>query len=235
MKPFLPVVLGLAFLATGARGLAQAVLYYDRTAFLSDTRIIGTANVTFDGYAPGTDLTNQSASGVTFEPNGVSPLLVITGSSGVRFPMAASSGLNVLSPGGNNPGLEDDGLSVTFATPVKAAGLDVVFDVPDGASYVGVSFYDAGGALLGQNTFIPAPNGAPGYQFVGLVLDSPLIKRMVFIEFDGSASDDHVAYDSLVFSAVAIPEPGVAALIAAGLGLLAWQGRRRARSRPGRG
>ena len=112
------------------------------------------------------------------------------------------------------------------ATPVRAAGLDVVFDVPDGASYVGVSFLDAAGNLLGQDTFIPAPNGAPGYQFVGFVASGsgPGIKSIRFDEFDGSANDDNVAYDSLVFTA--IPEPastaGVGGLI--GLcGVVVWR------------
>jgi hypothetical protein len=189
-------------------------LYYDRTSFMNDNRVSGTTTVNFDSQAPGTDLTGQTLSGATFTPNSASPLLVISGSTGVRFPMSPSSGLNLLSPGGSDTSLEDDGLIITFGVPTRAAGIDVVLDVPDGASFVGVSFFDASNALIASNSFIPAPSGAPGYQFVGLVADTAIIKKIVFTEFDGTASDDHVAYDTLTF--MAIPEPSTIALFTLG-------------------
>lgn len=210
---------GLAVLLSLQVSLSAQTLIYDRATFQSDPAASSLASINFDSFLAGTDLTNQTILGATFTAPGASPLLVITGSSGVRYPMSPSSGLNVLSPGGNNPSLEQDDLEITFASPVRAAGLDVVFDVPDGASYVGASFYDLAGNLLAQNTFIPAPNGAPGYQFVGFIASSsgPWIKRIVFNEFDGSANDDNVAYDSLVYTAPAVPEPATYALLPLGL------------------
>jgi hypothetical protein len=120
--------------------------------------------------------------------------------------MSTSTAPNVLSPGGSSTSLENDDLELTFATPVKSAGLDVVFDVPDGQSFLGVTFFDTSNIAIASNSFIPAPIGFPGFQFVGLVTDSPIIKRVVFNDFDPSPNDDHVAYDSVVFSTV-IPEP----------------------------
>jgi hypothetical protein len=210
-------------LNAGATGL-----YYDRAVFLGDPGVGATSAINFDSDATGTDLTGKTVSGVTFQAPGSSPLLVIAGSAGVRNSMSPSSGLNVLSPGGSNTALENDDLELVFAAPVQAAGLDVVYDAPDGASFVGVTFYDATGAVLASNGFLPAPIGAPGYQFVGFVSASANIKRIVFDEFDGSPPDDHVAYDSVVFSP-AVPEPGTYALMFAGLGWVGFIACRRQR------
>lgn len=188
---------------------ADPVFYTSRPSFLADARIGAVANVDFDGFAPGADLTSQSLSGARLTAPGSGPLLVTLGSVGVRSPMSPSSGLNVLSPGGSNPGLEDDDLTITFLSGVNAFGLDVVFDAPDGASFVGVTFRDAAGGVIFQNGFIPAPNGAPGYQFIGLVTDGPAIFSITFDEFDPTAADDNVAYDSLVFT----PTPGATAIL----------------------
>jgi hypothetical protein len=205
---------------------AQALLYYDRPSFMADNRVSGTTTVNFDSQTPGTDLTGQTLSGATFTPNTASPLLVISGATGVRFAMSPSSGLNLLSPGGSDTSLEDDGLIITFGIPTRAAGIDVVFDAPDGLSFVSVNFYDVSNTLIASNSFIPAPSGAPGYQFVGLVADTAIIKRIEFIEFDNTAADDHVGYDTLTF--MAIPEPGTAALLALGaVGVVVFTRRRR--------
>lgn len=232
MIRFTTVAAGLAALGVLAPAGAQS-LYYDRTTFLADSSVGATTGISFDSSAPGTDLSGATISGATFTSPAASPLLVISGATGVRFPMSPSSGLNLLSPGGSNPALEDDGLVITFAVPTNAAGLDVIFDAPDGASYVSVSFYGAGDVLLAQNTFIPAPVGAPGYQFVGLVMTTSQITKIVLSEFDPTSPDDHVGYDSIVFAA-AIPEPGAWALMLAGAPALFWARRRGARSN-GRG
>jgi hypothetical protein len=201
--------------------LSAQTMFYIRNTFLEDPAATAPTTIDFDTISTGTDLNLQTLSGVTFTALGATPLEVITGSSGVRYVMSPSSGLNIVSPGGNNPALEEDDLQITFATPMQAAGLDVVFDEPDGYSYVSVSFYGAAGELLAQNTSIPAPFGAPGYQFVGLVANptGPLITKIVIDEYDGSANDDHIAFDSLVF-ATPIPEPATIALQLLGVALL---------------
>jgi hypothetical protein len=194
-----------------------AALYFDRSAFLSDSKITTTTAIDFDSFVVGTDLTGQTVSGVTFNADAGNFLSVIDASAGIRYPMSASSGTRVLSPGGANPGFESDGLEFIFTDPVTAAGIDVVFDVPDGASYVGVTFYDALNHVLEYNGTIPAPNGLPGYQFVGFVADSATISRVVFSEYDPTAMDDNVAYDSLVFSPAVAPEPSALLLLCCGL------------------
>jgi len=233
-------LLGVAALVALAPRSGTAQTYYtNRAAFLVDPGVTTTTAIDFDGMAPGTDLTNQTVFGVTFGAPGSVPLQVILGSTGVQNPMIPSSGLNVLSPGGSDPALEEDDLTLTFATPVRAAGLDVVFDVPDGSSFTSISFFDTSNTLLFSDSFIPAPNGAPGSQFVGLVSSSANIARIVLDEFDPTANDDNVAYDSIVFSPAAaapggggvIPEPGTVTLLVAGLLPLAGALRRGTRKR----
>jgi hypothetical protein len=214
----------LALLSLPASLPAQALIY-TRSTFMEDPAANTSTVIDFDTIATGTDLALQTMAGATFTALAATPLEVITGSSGVRYTMSPSTGLNVLSPGGNNPSLEDDDLQITFASPMQAAGLDVVLDDPDGYSYVSVSFYGPAGELLAQNTFIPAPFGAPGYQFVGLIANptGPWITKIVIDEYDGSANDDNIAFDSLVF-ATPIPEPATVALQLLGVAALAaWR------------
>lgn len=74
--------------------------------------------------------------------------------------------------------------------------------------------------MIFSNSSIPAPTGAPGFQFVGLVTDSPLISRIVFDEKDSSPSDDNIGYDSIVFSSSAsspVPIPETFWLFSSGL------------------
>jgi MYXO-CTERM domain-containing protein len=209
-------------LASG-QALAGGSLYFDRAQFNADPNTGPTLVEDFDAIPTLTDLTNQTLSGMTLTgANANMPLIVIDGATGVRFPMSPSSGKNVLSPGGSNGGLEEDDLTVTFTAPVQAFGLDVVFDAPDGASFVAVTFRDVTGAVIASNGFIPAPSGAPGYIFVGYSSDSANIASVTFDEFDGSAADDNVAYDTLT---VSVPAPGALALL--GVGGVALGRRRR--------
>lgn len=210
-----------------ASGADAGALYFDRNAFLSDSQITTTTAIDFDTFVTEADLTGQTVSGVTLNASVGNALSVIDAATGVRYPMSASSGSKVLSPGGSNPDFENDGLELLFATPVRAAGIDVVFDVPDGASYVEVYFYNEFGGVLDFNGFIPAPSGSPGYQFVGYVADSDVISRVLFNEFDPTAYDDNVAYDSLVFSPAATPEPSSMLLLGFGLAGIASMNRGR--------
>lgn len=228
--PFRNVSAVLAVACMGAIATpAHAVptFYTARPLFNADGRVTTTSTIDFDGLGAGTDLTGAILSGATFSAPGATPLAVILGATGVRNPMSPSSGTKVLSPGGSSVLAEDDDLLVTFATAVKAAGMDVVFDVPDGASYVGVAFLDSASLAICTSGFIPSPSGAPGYQFIGCVSDSANIKSIAFNEFDPTASDDHVAYDTLTFSPAysapppppppGVPAPATALLLGAGV------------------
>ncbi|HEY3281573.1 MAG TPA: hypothetical protein VGN26_04815, partial [Armatimonadota bacterium] len=73
--------------------------------------------------------------------------------------------------------------------------------------FVSVTFMDKDGHTLASNGFIPSPSGAPGYGFVGCVSTTGNIKKILFNEFDDSAPDDNVAYDSIVFSPGITPVP----------------------------
>ncbi len=201
---------------------AAPVTYTTRSSFLANPSVTSTVNINFDGYSTGTAITNQTISGATFNSPGGIPLQVIAGSTGVRYAMSPSTGANVLSPGGSNTSQQQDDLELVFSNPVKAVGLDVVFDVPDGAAYVAIYFYDASNNLIAQIApHIPAPVGAPGYQFVGLVADSAIIARVLVDEWDDSANDDHVAYDSIVFTSP-VPEPISFSLIFLGCLSILW-------------
>ena len=228
------VACGVTFAATVH---AVPTYYTSRPAFTADGRVTTTTTIDFDGLAAGTDLTGSTLSGVTFTAPGVSPLEVILGTTGVRFAMSPSSGTKVLSPGGSSTLLENDDLWLVFGTAVQAAGMDVVFDAPDGLSFVAVTFLDAASSAICTDGFIPAPSGGPGHQFVGCVSDSANIKWIIFDEFDPTASDDHVAYDTLTFSPAfasppppppsGVPAPATAILLGLGAIGLALARRRR--------
>ena len=186
------------------RTLLAGDFYTERSAFDNDNRVSETRFIDFELYSPGTDLTDASINGVTLRAPGASPLVVIDAEVGVRNPMTATSGTQVLSPGGSLTAQENDDLLIEFDAPVQAAGIDVVFDAPDSASFTGVEFRGPGGEVLFSNSPIPSPTGAPGSQFVGYVADSPIIKSVYIDEFDPSAPDDHVAFDSLIFTEPAL-------------------------------
>ncbi|MCC6969955.1 MAG: hypothetical protein IT434_07000 [Phycisphaerales bacterium] len=200
--------------------LAANTFYTDRSLFNVDARIGSLSEITFDSPdLLGQDLFGETLFGATLtSPN---KLLVINAATGVRFPMSASSGEQILSPGGHDTSIENDDLMITFDTARQSAGLDVVFDVSDGLSYVSVTFYDVTGHAIASSGVIPAPTGAPGYQFVGLVSDGPAIAAIVIDESDGTPNDDHIGYDTITFSK--IPAPGTLAL----LGLAGLVSRRR--------
>ena len=206
---------------------ASAQTYYnDRSAFDADAAVTNPTTIDFDGYAAGTDLTGATIGLATLTGPGGNPLTVIDAATGVRNAMSASSGDKVLSPGASEPDQKEDDLNVTFSQGVQAVGLDVVFDVPDGASFVAFRVYDLNDTQIFADTFIPSPSGAPGYQFVGYVSDSANIGRILIDDFDNSGPDDNIAFDTLTYSPV--PEPATMTLLGFGAAALAARKRRRA-------
>lgn len=183
--------------------------------------------VTFDDVAPGTDLEGSEIAGATFSAGplgGAAPLVVraadtvtpdgFTGT--VAFDPAdntlvATSGDNVLSPGGPtlgpgpDPTVENDDLVVRFDQPVSAVGFDLLFQSLDDYSGVAVLLYDASGSLLYVNSLVPAgtnPAGSPGGPFfVGFVSPSPTIATLVVDETDDNEvwPDANIGFDSFRF------------------------------------
>jgi hypothetical protein len=195
-----------------------------------------------------------SIDGASLESPDGNSLEVLRGLDTVSFPegdtdnrLFPTSSENVLSPGGSlldtTTGSigQRDSLRITFAQPVNAFGLDVLFQSLDGASYFGFEVRDTDGNLLassgpiqiptlgdGQDATSPSPRG--GSVFLGFVSDLPEIARIELIETDDGFSnpDANVGYDSLRF----VPEPSTALLLALGLagtalGRLRSQRRRR--------
>jgi hypothetical protein len=185
----------------------------------------------FDAIAPGANLTGVTfpwlggfftGSNVTFSTPGA-PLLVekaaSTFSTGGFVPPAvpwlhklfATSGANVLSPGGAalvpgpNPFWENDDLVLTFNPPVRAIGMDILYQSLDGQSYVEVYALSSTGAILYHHPMIPIPGlgaGAPGgSSFMGLVCTpgSTPIARLIINEFDDNNGnpDSNVGYDTI--------------------------------------
>ena len=112
-----------------------------------------------------------------------------------------TTGLNVLSPGGTtlgpgpNPAVENDGLSLTFSSPLAAFGFDHLSQSADGFSFTSVQVFDAANNLVFSGG-IPISNvggvvggvrgGAPGgADFWGVVVTgTDRIGRVVITESD---------------------------------------------------
>jgi hypothetical protein len=188
--------------------------------------------VNFDSVAKGTDISGATFGGITFDkgnmPAPSAPLIVIDAADSysdgpfnwfsVANKLIATSGSNVLSPGGVQleagevPELENDDLNMTFADPVNAAGFDLLYQSKDGASYVGITVYDSGDNVLYSNSFIPvgvAPDSAGGPEFVGFVSDSKNIKKIAIDEYDNNSinPDSNIGFDTIRAPREFIPSP----------------------------
>jgi RHS repeat-associated protein len=180
--------------------------------------------VDFDNINAGTDITGTTVSGIKFDinpPTQSAPLIVTraadtftpSGFSGVidagTNKLKATSGANVLSPGGpvlgpgSNPLIENDDLKITFAQPVSAVGFDLLFQELDLFSAVGVTFLDANGNVLYSNSLLPDGSsnggGAPGGAvFVGFVSTRANIATIIVDEYDGNNEfpDANIGFDT---------------------------------------
>ena len=180
--------------------------------------------VDFDNIAAGTDITATTIAGMRFDLGNQSPSapLIVTAAADTFTPsgftgvinastnkLIATSGANVLSPGGpqlvpgSNPLVENDDLKITFAQPVSAVGFDLLFQSLDFFSAVGVTILDANGAVIYSNTNLPvgtgAGGGAPGGTvFFGFVSTRANIATIVIDESDGNADfpDSNIGFDS---------------------------------------
>lgn len=199
--------------------------------------------VDFDSITAGTDITGSTLSGVKFELGNQSPSapLIVTratdtftpsGFSGVinasTNKLIATSGQNVLSPGGTQlaPGpnalLENDDVKITFAQPVSAVGFDVLYQSLDTSSSTQVTVLDSNGNVLSSSTLsIPGGggSGAPGGTiFYGYVSTRANIATILIDEIDSDATnpDSNIGIDSLRVGGL-IPSTAVVNLSGAGL------------------
>ena len=192
--------------------------------------------IDFDATPPGTDITNANIGGITLRrgnaPPPSAPLIVVRGSdtftpagfSGVSDPstnvLTATSGENVLSPGGAElapgfrPLVENDDLELIFDPPTSAVGMDILFQEFDCCSFVGVQVFDLCDQVILSQSTIPTngpggPVGVPGGSlFVGFAANEPVIARILIDEFDNNASfpDSNIGFDT-IRSNVGTPEP----------------------------
>ncbi len=241
MKKF-PVFLCAVFLVFGFLESANAVtIFYQDLAGFNAAAGNPPISIDFDDFSLGVgeeiDITGTTISGVTFIGPGA-PLKVVRavdtyspswGGSSRQFP--ATSGSNILSPGGTNlapgynPGLENDDLTLEFLTPVNAFGLDFLWQSADGASYTSISVYDAVNALLYSISMVPCSGGGcwagqPGSDFWGIVSETANIARIIFDEYDSNAicPDSNIGFDTFRFSpSDPVPEPATMLLLGSGL------------------
>lgn len=213
----------MALSLAAAASAASAQLIYDRTTFLANSAVDAPTTLDAATLSGGVDYSGADLGWLSMTAlNG--PLERIAAADGIRNPLTNATGDFVLSPGGSDPNIKTDGMSIVFDTPVNAAGLDVIFDVPDGFSFTQVTFFDAANQVLADVGAIPSPVGAPGFTFVGYVHSSAAIKSIVINEYDNSPPDDNIAYNNI--TANAVPEPGL--LLAAGAAALLLKRRRQA-------
>jgi hypothetical protein len=225
---------------------AGVISYSDLAAFNAATGTPPVA-ISFDGFAANSVLP-ATVAGVSFAAAGGNSLNVVAAADtfstpGGAFPgysdavllnntLLATSGKMVLSPGGKElvPGpatAQEDGLTLTFATPVAAFGLDILFQSYDFGPFLSIAAFDQNGSLVyfGGPVAGAGGGGSPAATvFWGI--QGTLGTTISRIEFDDSDRnndnpDSNIGYDTLRFAGanVAVPEPGTIAFV--GLGLIA--------------
>jgi hypothetical protein len=242
----------LAALAFATPASATLVFFGDLTNFNLATGA-PPVSLDFDSIAPGTDLAGSNLGGLAFSSGAGNTLEVVDASTtftaGGFVPpggdtdnrLFATSGANVLSPGGAalvpGPDLgQEDSLTITFTRPISALGLDILFQSLDGVSFLSISATDTNGSAVTGNIGIPAlPNGsdpaspssAGGSTFVGIVSDVDLVS-ITFIDSDANNAnpDSNIGYDSFRFFPAQVPEPSAILLLALGVAGLAAASRK---------
>jgi hypothetical protein len=174
--------------------------------------------VSFDDIAADTDISGTLMAQATFEGPSA-PAIVVKASDTAPQDggnkLVATSGANILSPGGRelpqdpDPNEVDD-LTITFKYPVSAVGFDVLLQSKDCCSFTDISVQRPDGTQLWADE-VPTgggeeDDGAPaGSNFLGWTSDKADIGKIVIAEYDGSAPDANIGFDT--FRYVPPPDP----------------------------
>ena len=179
--------------------------------------------INFDSIAKNTDITGATIQGVTFQ--GPSVPLIVVDQADMGGQLFATSGVQLLSPGGTDLSLENDDLTLIFNNPVKVFGFDLIYRVADEASYVSFDVRDPSNNVLYYNGFIRSSNSGVGQaDFWGFVSTNNDIAKIIIDEFDGSPLDDNIGFDTFRLQSTAAPLPGSVLLLSSGLlGLAGWR------------
>lgn len=195
-------------------------------AFNIEARNPGIA-VNFEEIAPGTNINGLTINGATFKSiiNSLNVVSAVDTFTPVGFDNApnpetntlpATTGVNILSPGGVKlvPGpdpREIDDLQISFAAPIRAFGIDLLFQSLDSSSYIDVRLLRGGVEIAVVQVFTPSlPGGSPaGSHFIGFVsvASDTDFDTIQFRESDNDENfpDANIGYDTLYF-AQPIPE-----------------------------
>jgi hypothetical protein len=237
-------LLSSVFLSTAA--LSAAVIVTNQAADFSGRPV----RQSFDSILDGSDISGQTIDGIHFIAP-FAPLHVVTASSTFTpggfagttntalNTLPATSGLNVLSPGGpvlapgSNPGVEADWMTLEFQAPVTFFGFDLLHQSADSASYAFIRVLDSNSNVLYSGkvgTLDLGGAGAPGgAEFWGIsATGGTAISRVEIQELDDDARfpDSNIGVDSLRYGSEA-PEPGTVAMLGVGLALMAVGTKRR--------
>jgi len=213
------VILTLAAMSFPVAAGAQVTLYTNTGEYEAAGGALSIA-IDFDSIRAETDIGAAQISGVTFNPLG-SPLIVVVASSTFTPPglfsgtdnpadntLIATSGENVLSPGGEELGsgndLDRDDWEMVFATPVQSLAFDVLYQSADSFSFTSMTAFDAQGVTIFSAGNLPvidakAPGGPGCPQFYGLVSIGAPIARVIISEDDDNTQfpDANIGMDTL--------------------------------------
>lgn len=191
--------------------------YYDDLAGFNSAA--GTPPIIVDFDALPINQPAPPINGVSFQllPNAAIPFVIKASDSftpagfswsGPENKLYATSGENVLSPGGIElaPGpfdpLENDDIMLVFTPPVKAVGFDLLFQSLDGSSYVGIYALDSEEHTIFSSASIPIPAASGsigGSNFIGLVSDSENIELIIILDNDDNNinPDSNIGLDTI--------------------------------------
>jgi hypothetical protein len=254
-RPQAALAMGLAALAAVAMATpAEAgVAFYQGTAGLAAfNAAAGNPGIGIDFENLSGDLTGQTINGVKFiNPGSNNTMDVVAANStfttggfdGVidasTNRLFATSGRNVLSPGGSAlvPGpdvRQVDTIELIFDTGMPAFGLDVLFQSFDLSPGVFIDVFSAtrelGSYIMTGNG---APGGAPGESvFFGVTSTDDLIRGLIISDGDNNNifPDANLGYDTFRFgpsdAPAGAPEPATWAMLLAGFGMVGAIARR---------